>query len=65
MEVIEVVFIAINHFLVVATFLTCADDARSYHRRSAPVGSTTRSQRSIRTAISTTIITINASSGVR
>jgi hypothetical protein len=53
MEVVGVVFIATNHFLVVAPFLPTADGPRLWSRRSAPAHQRLKSQRSAVTAIST------------
>jgi hypothetical protein len=61
MEVVGVVFIATNHFQVVASFLPTADDPRSWSGRSAPAHLWMKSQRSAVTAISA----LNASSDVR
>jgi hypothetical protein len=55
MEVVGVVFIASNHFLVVAPFLPTADGPRPWSRRSAPAHQRLKSQRSTVTAISTAI----------
>jgi hypothetical protein len=65
MEVVELVFIATNHFLVVAFSLVTADGPRPWSRRSAPVHQRLKSQRSAVTAISTAISALNASSDVR
>jgi hypothetical protein len=56
MEVVGVVFIASNHFLVVAPFLPTADGPRSWSGRSAPKNQQLKSQRSVVTAISTAIV---------
>jgi hypothetical protein len=56
MEVVEVVFIAINHFLAVAPFLPTADGPRPWSRQSAPTHQQLKSQRSAVTAISTSIV---------
>jgi hypothetical protein len=56
MEVVGVVFIAPNHFLVVASFLSTADGPRPWSGRSAPAHQQLKSQRSAVTAISTTIM---------
>jgi hypothetical protein len=56
MEVVVVVFIASNHFLVVAPFLPTADGPRPLSGRSAPAHQRLKSQRSAVTAISTTIV---------
>ena len=55
MEVVGVVFIAPNHFLVVAPFLLAADGPRSRSERSASAHQRLKSQRSAVTAISTAI----------
>jgi hypothetical protein len=55
MEVVGVVFIAPNHFLVIAPFLPTADGPRPWSGRSAPAHQWLKSQRSAVTAISTTI----------
>jgi hypothetical protein len=55
MEVVGVVFISSNHFLVVAPFLPTADGPRPWSGRSAPAHQWPKSQRSAVTAISTTI----------
>jgi hypothetical protein len=56
MEVVGVVFIATNHFLVVAPILPTADGPRPWSGRSAPVHQWLKSQRSAVTAISTAIM---------
>jgi hypothetical protein len=56
MEVVGVVFIAPNHFLVVAPFLPTADGPRPWSGRSAPAHQQLKSQRSVVTAISTTTL---------
>jgi hypothetical protein len=53
MEVVGVVFIAPNHFLVVAPFLPTADGPRPWSGRSAPAHQRLKSQRSAVMAIST------------
>jgi hypothetical protein len=53
MEVVGVVFIATNHFLAVAPFLSIADGPRLWSGRSAPAHQRLQSQRSAVTAIST------------
>jgi hypothetical protein len=53
MEVVGVVFIAPNHFLVVAPFLPTTDGPRPWSGRSAPAHQRLESQRSAVTAIST------------
>jgi hypothetical protein len=55
MEVVGVVFIAPNHFLVVAPFLPTADGLRLWSGWSAPAHQRLKSQRSAVTAISTAI----------
>jgi hypothetical protein len=55
MEVVGVVFITSNHFLVFAPFLLTADGPRPWSGRSAPAHQRLKSQRSVVTAISTTI----------
>jgi hypothetical protein len=65
MEVVGVVFIATNHFLVVAYFLPTADGPRSWPERSAPAHQRLKSQRLSIIAISTAISALNASSDVR
>jgi hypothetical protein len=61
MEVVGVVFIATNHFLVVASFLPTVDGPRSWSRQSAPAHQRPKSQRTTITAISTSISALNAS----
>jgi hypothetical protein len=56
MKVVGVVFIASNHFLVVAPFLPTADGPRSWSGWSAPAHQRLKSQRSAVTAISTAIM---------
>jgi hypothetical protein len=56
MEVVGVVFIATNHFLAVAPFLSTADGPRSWSGRSAPTHQRLKSQRSAVTAVSTAIV---------
>jgi hypothetical protein len=51
MEVVGVVFIAPNHFLVVASFLPTADGPRPWSGRSTPTYQRLKSQRSAVTAI--------------
>jgi hypothetical protein len=53
--VVGVVFIATNHFLVVALFLLTADGLRPWSGRSTPAHQRLKSQRSAVTAISTAI----------
>jgi hypothetical protein len=55
MEVVGIVFIAPNHFLVVAPFLPTVDGPRPWSGRSAPAHQRLKSQRSAVTAISTAI----------
>jgi hypothetical protein len=55
MEVVEVVFIAPNHFLAVAPFLPTVDGPRPWSGRSAPAHQRLKSQWSALTAISTAI----------
>jgi hypothetical protein len=55
MEVVGIVFIASNHFLVVAPFLSTADRPRPWSGRSAPAHQQLKSQRSAVTAISMAI----------
>jgi hypothetical protein len=62
MEVVGVVFISTNHFLVVGSFLLIADGPRPWSGMSAPVYQRLKSQRSVVTAISTAISAFNASS---
>jgi hypothetical protein len=52
MEVIGVVFIATNHFLVVASFLLTADGLRSWSVRPAPAYQRLKLQHSAVMAIS-------------
>jgi hypothetical protein len=56
MEVVGVVFIATNHFLVVAPFLPTVDDPRSWFGWSAPAHQRLKSQRSTVTTISMAIV---------
>jgi hypothetical protein len=65
MEVVGVVFIATNHFLVVASFLPTADNPRSWSKRFALAHQYLKSQRSAVMTISTTISSLNVSSDVR
>jgi hypothetical protein len=51
MEVVGVVFIASNHFLVVALILSTTDDSRPWFGWSAPAHQRLKSQRSAVTAI--------------
>jgi hypothetical protein len=54
--VVVVVFIASNHFLDVAPFVPTADGPRPLSGRSSPAHQRLKSQRSVVTAISTTIV---------
>jgi hypothetical protein len=56
MEVVGVVFIASNHFLVVAPFLSTADGPRPLSGRSIPAHQRLKSHRLAVTAISTAIV---------
>jgi hypothetical protein len=56
MEVVGVVFIAPNHFLAVAPFLSTADGPRPWSGRSTPAHQWLKSQRSAVTAISTATV---------
>jgi hypothetical protein len=56
MEVVGVLFIATNHFLVVAPFLPTADGPRPWSGRSAPTHQPLKSQRSAVMVISTAIV---------
>jgi hypothetical protein len=56
MEVVGVVFISPNHFLVVAPFLLTADGPRSWFGCFAPSHQRLKSQRSAVAAISTAIV---------
>jgi hypothetical protein len=56
MEVVGVIFIASNHFLAVAPFLSTADGPRPLSGRSAPAHQRLESQRSVVTSISTAIV---------
>jgi hypothetical protein len=56
MEVIGVVFIAFNHFLSVAPFLSTADGLRPWSGWSAPAHKRLKSQRSAVIATSTAIV---------
>jgi hypothetical protein len=56
MEVVGVVFIATNHFLVVAPFMPIADSPRLWSKRSALAHQRLKSQRSAVTIISTVIV---------
>jgi hypothetical protein len=65
MEVVGVVFIATNHFLVVALVLPTADGPRPWSGRSAPKHQRLKLQRSAVTVISMATSAFNASSDVR
>jgi hypothetical protein len=56
MEVVGVLFIASNHFLVVAPFLPTADGPHPLSERSVPAHQRLKSQRSAVTAISMAIV---------
>jgi hypothetical protein len=56
MEVVGVVFIALNHFLAVTPFLPTTDGPRPWSGRSAPAHQRLKSQRSVVTDLSTTIM---------
>jgi hypothetical protein len=56
MEVVEVEFIATNHFLAVATILPTADGPRPRSGQSAPADQRLKTQRSAVTAISMAIL---------
>jgi hypothetical protein len=56
MEVVGVVFIASNHFLAVAPFLSSVDGPRSWSGRSAPAHQRLKSQLSAVTTISMAIV---------
>jgi hypothetical protein len=56
MEVVGVVFIASNHFLVISPFPPTADGSRPLSRQSARAHQWLKSQRSAVTAISTAIV---------
>jgi hypothetical protein len=59
MEVVGVVVIAINHFLVVTHFLPTADGPRFWPGRSAPAHQRLKSQQSATMTISTPISALN------
>jgi hypothetical protein len=65
MEMVGVVFIATNYFLVVAFFPVTADGPRPWSGWSASMHQWMKSQRSAVTSISTTISALNVSSNVR
>jgi hypothetical protein len=65
MEVVGVVFIATNHFLVVALVLPTADGPRPWSGWSAPAHQRLKAQQPTVMAISTVIGAFNASSDVR
>jgi hypothetical protein len=56
MEVVGVVFIASNHFLPIAPFLSTVDGSRFWSGRSAPAHQRLKSQRSAVTTISMSIV---------
>jgi hypothetical protein len=64
-EVVVVVFIATNHFLVVASFLSTADGPRPWSGRSAPAHQRLKSQRSAVTPILTATSALNALLDIR
>ena len=65
MEVVWIVFIALNHHIIVANFLPHADIPRPKPGRSASAHQCSKLQRSAVTTISTTISALNMSSDVR
>jgi hypothetical protein len=65
MEVVGIVLIATNHFLVVARFLPTTDGPHSWSGWSALAHQRLKSQWSLVTAISTTISALNVSLDVR
>jgi hypothetical protein len=65
MEVVGVVFIATNHFLDVAPFLSTADGPRPWSGRSAPTHQRLKSQWSTIMAISMATGAFNVSLDVR
>jgi hypothetical protein len=65
MEVVGVVIIATNHFLVVASFLPTADGPRPWSGKSTPAHQHLKLQRLAVTAISTATNALNVSSDVR
>jgi hypothetical protein len=65
MEVVGVVFIATNHFLVVASFLPTADGPRPWSGQSITAHQWLKSQRSGVTTISTATIALNVLSDVK
>jgi hypothetical protein len=65
MEVVGVVFIATNHFLVVANFLPHTDCPRPLSGRSASAHQRLELQQSVVTVISMAINALNASLDVR
>jgi hypothetical protein len=65
MEVVGVVFIATNHFLVVAPFLPTVDGSRPWSERSAPTHQWLKSLGSVVTTISTAMSAFNASTDIR
>jgi hypothetical protein len=52
MDVVGIVFIATNHFLVIAPFMPTTDGSRPWSGRSAPAHQRLKSQRSAVTTIS-------------
>jgi hypothetical protein len=64
MEVVGVVFITTNHFLVVDSFLPTVDGPCLWSGRSAPAHQRLKSQRSAVTTISTSTSALNASPDV-
>jgi hypothetical protein len=65
MEVVGVVFIATNHFLVVASILPTADGPRPWFGQAATAHQRLKSQRLAITPISMATSALNASSDVR
>jgi hypothetical protein len=65
MEVVGVVFIATNHFLVVASFQPTTSGPRPWSERSAPAHQWLKLQWSAVTAISTATSALNVSLDVR
>jgi hypothetical protein len=55
MEVVGVVFIASNHFLAIAPFLSTVEGPRPWSGRSTPTHQRLKSQRSTVTTVSTAI----------
>jgi hypothetical protein len=58
MEVVGVVFIALNHFLAVAPFLPTADGPHPWSGRSDPAHQRLKSQQSVVTAISMALLNL-------